>query len=232
MAAGFLCWRGRGVVPGAMHWQRVGLVACSAALACNGQTEAPTPVTTTPTSGDEVVEFDPTGKPPELSYIEAGPGTEGFSFDCDAGLEETCNATDDDCDGVIDEGCGYGGGSIQITIGWDTGSDIDLYVLDPLGDTLSFQRPTSPGGGRVDHSGRGDCEAAMANPQIENARWVNRSPPPGEYEVALRYWGECITGGGPTVVVVSVAVNRKVRGQFRYELVPNERATILRFRVQ
>ena len=35
--------------------------------------------------------------------------------DCRNPTEERCNALDDDCDGVIDDGCGYGTGFIQVT---------------------------------------------------------------------------------------------------------------------
>lgn len=214
-----------------MHW-RVGLVCCLLTPACSDRQVAVTdPVTTTATTGQEVVEFGD-GQPLELIAIEPQPGTLPLTLDCSSGQEESCNALDDDCDDAIDEGCGYGGGSIQVTAGWNTGSDIDLYVIDPLGDTISFQRATSPSGGRMDQLGRGNCASSVPNPRIENARWINQRPPTGEYVVVLRYWGECVTGGGPTAVVISVAVDRKVRGQFLSELVPNQRETVLRFRVR
>ena len=152
--------------------------------------------------------------------------------DCRNPIEETCNAIDDDCDGVIDDGCGYGTGFIQVTVSWDTGADIDLYVTGPLGDTLSFQRPSTPSGARVDHSGRGDCSSSMENARIENIRWVGRRPMGGIYEVELRYWGECVTGGGPTNVTVSVAVGREIAGQYVQSLLPGERIRVLRFVVQ
>jgi tRNA (guanosine-2'-O-)-methyltransferase len=152
--------------------------------------------------------------------------------DCSAPVEERCNAIDDDCDGVIDDGCGYGSGFMQVTASWDTGADVDLYVTGPLGDTLSFQRPSTPSGGRVDHAGRGDCGGSMPNPQIENVRWVDERPAGGIYEVEVHHWGECITGGGPTNVTVSVAVGRQIAGQYEHSLLPGERIRILRFVVQ
>ena len=60
---------------------------------------------------------------------------------------------------------GTGPALMQVTASWDTGADIDLYVTGPLGDTLSFQRPATPSGARVDHSGRGECAGDMPNPQ-------------------------------------------------------------------
>ena len=121
---------------------------------------------------------------------------------------------------------------MQVTVAWDTGSDIDLYVTGPLGDTLSFQRPSTPSGARVDHSGRGDCSESMANARIENIRWVGDRPAGGIYDVEVRYWGECITGGGPTNVTVSVAVGREIAGQYVHSLLPGETVRVLRFVVQ
>ncbi|MBW2223533.1 MAG: hypothetical protein GQ551_06965 [Myxococcales bacterium] len=169
---------------------------------------------------------------PVLVSIVPIATAEQIPRDCANPVEESCNALDDDCDGVIDDGCGYGTGLMQVTASWDTGADIDLYVTGPLGDTLSFQRPATPFGARVDHSGRGDCAGDMPNPRIENVRWVGTRPTDGIYEVELHYWGECISGGGPTDVTVSVAVGRRIAGQYRHSLVPGERIRVVRFVIQ
>lgn len=173
-----------------------------------------------------------TVEPPVLVSIVPGAKTKEIPRDCTKAAEETCNALDDDCDGVIDDGCGYGTGLIQVTASWDTGSDIDLYVTGPLGDTLSFQRPSTPIGARLDHSGRGDCSFDAPNPRIENIRWVGQRPTVGVYEVELHYWGECISGGGPTRITVSVAVGRKAAGQYLVTLLPGERVRVVRFVIQ
>lgn len=211
--------------------KRAAIVATALFFACaKAGVEGPSPET-----AREVVETEMVTEVIEplvlVSVVPIGTATP-VPRDCSKPVEERCNAIDDDCDGVIDDGCGYGSGFMQVTASWDTGADIDLYVTGPLGDTLSFQRPSAPFGARVDHVGRGDCSDAMPNPQIENIRWVGERPAGGIYEVEVHYWGECFTGGGPTNVTLSVAVGREIAGQYVHSLLPGERIRILRFVVQ
>jgi tRNA (guanosine-2'-O-)-methyltransferase len=202
------------------------LAACAQRGAEGPETETAEDVVVTP-EATVVVE------PLALVSIVPASTAEAIPRDCRRPVEETCNAIDDDCDGVIDDGCGYGTGFIQVTAAWDTGADIDLYVTGPLGDTLSFQRPSTPSGARVDKSGRGDCGDTMENSRIENIRWVGDRPVGGIYEVEVHYWGECsVVGGGPTNVTVSVAVGREIAGQYRQSLLPGERVRVVRFVVQ
>ena len=50
------------------------------------------------------------------------------------GPELCFDATDNNCNGVIDEGCGVDTGPLQFAIAWPEGSDVDLEVYDPAGN--------------------------------------------------------------------------------------------------
>jgi uncharacterized protein YfaP (DUF2135 family) len=148
---------------------------------------------------------------------------------CMPGPEQTCNAIDDDCNGVIDDGCGYSGGGAQVTIAWDTGADIDLYVVDPSGASLYYheEHRETPAGGRLDHDARGDCRPEQANPRIENAYWPAPAPS-GTYKIALHYFGPCGVSSS-TRVTISVAVLGKPLGTYEYLLSPDERVEAFSF---
>jgi hypothetical protein len=211
--------------------KRAAIAALFLVLACSRR-GVDAPATETAREVEDEDQIPEAIEPPVLVSIVPIASAQAIPRNCRQPVEESCNAIDDDCDGVIDDGCGYGTGFMQVTISWDTGADIDLYVTGPLGDTLSFQRPSTPSGARLDHSGRGNCGSSMENARIENVRWVGERPMPGIYQVELRYWGECITGGGPTDVTVSVAVGREIAGQYVHSLLPGERVRVLRFVVQ
>jgi uncharacterized protein YfaP (DUF2135 family) len=139
---------------------------------------------------------------------------------CTQGAAEECNGLDDNCNGQIDEGCGYSSGAIQVTLQWNTGADIDMYVTDPGGETISYQNRQSASGGNLDHDARGQCRPNEPNNTIENVFWNSEQPPSGTYTVALNYFGECNSGAGPTTATLSVSVGGSTLGTWQKVLVP------------
>jgi hypothetical protein len=163
--------------------------------------------------------------------VEVNNEAETLHMDCQPNAFEQCNALDDDCNGIIDDDCGYESGSVQITVGWNSGADIDLYVTDPSGSTLYYneQHDRSPIGGHLDHNARGDCRREQHNSRIENAYW----PAPahaGKYRVALHYFSPCDKGAS-TEATLSVAVDGQLLGTYRYRLEPEQRIDALSFEV-
>jgi uncharacterized protein YfaP (DUF2135 family) len=154
---------------------------------------------------------------------------ETIELTCEHGAYEQCNGIDEDCNGVIDDQCGYESGDVQVTVGWNNGADIDLYVTDPSGATLFYneQHKRSRIGGHLDHDARGDCRREQKNPRIENAYWPAPARP-GKYSVALHYFSPC-AHGGTTEATLSVVVASELLGTYLYRIEPEQRIEALSF---
>jgi tRNA (guanosine-2'-O-)-methyltransferase len=148
---------------------------------------------------------------------------------CQQNSAEACNALDDNCDGVIDEGCGYASGPLQFTLSWDSGADIDLYVTDPSGETLFYNEENrrTQSGGHMDQDARGDCRPEQEHTRIENIYW-EQQPPPGQYRVELHYFSPC-RGSDATRTTLSISIENKIAGVIHFELTPEQRALVASF---
>ena len=152
---------------------------------------------------------------------------------CVQGAQEQCNGLDDNCNGQIDEGCGYSSGNIQITLGWNTQADLDMYVMDPAGETISYQHKRSASGGHLDQDARGACNPNQANNAIENVYWDQANPPSGVYRVQVKYWdgSSCSTNAGPTQLTLSIAVGGRIVGAYNYMINPSQSVDIASFQI-
>lgn len=129
-----------------VHARNAAVALATAALSCAGTPpgvgmKKPEAVTKLVVSGDEVM---------DLSLKEPCIA---------AGLETCFNATDDNCNGLVDEGCGLATGALQLVIAWDdVAADVDLEVTDPNGERAEVARLTSLGLGKDrDCPGEGDA---------------------------------------------------------------------------
>jgi tRNA (guanosine-2'-O-)-methyltransferase len=212
----------------AFHGPRVRLIGLALLFGCGGAAK-PAPVTPNDVQRTDVESGRPAVHRP--GTVEVHSDAEATPLECKPGSGELCNAIDDDCNGIIDDGCGYDAGGVQITVSWDSGADIDLYVTDPSGATVYYneQHDRSALGGHLDHNARGNCRREQQNPRIENAFWPSPAPI-GSYRVELHYFSPC-DQGAVTEVLLSLAVRQKVIGTYRFQLEPEERIEALSFDV-
>ena len=100
------------------------------------------------------------------------------------GPERCFNASDDNCNGVIDEGCGVGTGVLQFMIAWgDSPADVDLIVTDPSGARVARGSPSTPSGLQLEKNCPDDgCHQQNA----ENVYFDGAEPLRGRYVVEVK----------------------------------------------
>ena len=83
-----------------------------------------------------------------------------------------------------------GTGDVQITLRWDVPVDLDLHVVDPAGQEISYTNRTSSSGGNLDVDANSGCEGMVSNP-VENVFWPYGGAPSGQYQVNVVYFMNC-----------------------------------------
>jgi len=101
------------------------------------------------------------------------------------GVEMCFDARDDNCNGVIDEGCGLHTGILQFVIAWEAASaDVDLNVYDPAGELARTGEPTSSGLVKDRECPQANNECQGQN--VENVFLAEGEPKRGKYRVVVR----------------------------------------------
>lgn len=100
---------------------------------------------------------------------------------------EICgNALDDNCNGLLEEGCGLEGGRVQFIIAWSAvGADVDLHVVEPGGELIEEEQASRSGLEKPrDCPGRNEeCEGVnVENVFLRDAHDMT----PGVYRVSIR----------------------------------------------
>ena len=81
-------------------------------------------------------------------------------------------------------------GDVQVTLRWDTADDLDLYVVDPNGDEVSYFNPAVASGGQLDVDANAACMERMGSP-VENIFWPTGGGAPGDYTVRVELYSYC-----------------------------------------
>lgn len=107
---------------------------------------------------------------------------------------------DNNCDGVTD--IVLGTGDVQVTLSWATGADLDIYVVDPSGEVIYYDNPTSASGGQFDRDDNYDCEFDSSPNSAENIYWPTGTAPSGQYQTYVRLWSTCGTTAAWELTVI------------------------------
>jgi tRNA (guanosine-2'-O-)-methyltransferase len=115
-----------------------------------------------------------------------------------SGPEQCFDARDDNCNGIIDEGCGVNTGLVQFSIAWsEPAADVDLNVTDPNGELVEVARSTESGLVKEKDCPGKNNECHGQN--MENVYLEDGDPVRGVYRVRVRL--EKLGGENPPIKV-------------------------------
>lgn len=121
----------------------------------------------------------------EARDVKTTPGLELASACVPTGMELCFDALDNNCNGVIDEGCGLRTGILQFTVAWQqAGADVDLNVNGPDGDIAQLDQPNESGLMK-DRDCPGTDNLCYGQ-NVENVFLAEGRPRRGRYRVVVR----------------------------------------------
>lgn len=186
-------------------------------LGCGSSDEAAVDAT----SGGEQASF--TLAALRITGVDIGPLVQEIRGGCIEGAD-SCE-TRGDCEAAPVD-CGPSDERLRITAKWSSSDDVDLTVVEPGGDSLSFLRPVGASGGRMILPSGRTC--VPGNPSgTEIATWSGPETAVGVYTVQLHHFGSCMSGRGTIDVDVTLSAAGRHLGSYRVSLAPTERSEAL-----
>ena len=83
-----------------------------------------------------------------------------------------------------------GTGDVQVSLSWDTETDVDLHVVDPTGEEIYYGNTNGASGGQLDLDSNAGCGIDGIN--NENVTWPTGNAPSGTYVVRVNFWSSCM----------------------------------------
>ncbi|PIE66085.1 MAG: hypothetical protein CSA24_00965 [Deltaproteobacteria bacterium] len=106
-----------------------------------------------------------------------------------------------------------GTGDIQVSLSWDTATDVDLHVIDPFGCEIYYGNKTCSSGGELDLDSNAGCGIDGVN--NENVFWPDGGAPGGTYTVKVDFWSDCDNTGANYFVTLNYCGRTEVHeGRF------------------
>lgn len=125
------------------------------------------------------------GTPPSVSL----PGREGPSTTPPATAPPTTAPPTTAPPLTVPPSIVVGTGDVQATLLWTGDADLDLHVIDPNGEEISFETMTSSSGGRLDVDQVPACGDTSTH--VENVFWPTGQAPKGVYQVFVVGFTDC-----------------------------------------
>lgn len=93
-----------------------------------------------------------------------------------------------------------GSGDVQVSISWDTGTDVDLHVVEPAGCEIYYGNLYCGSGGELDLDSNPACSMDYVN--NENIYWPDGQAPIGTYIVRVDFYEDCCWCGANYTVTI------------------------------
>jgi len=113
-----------------------------------------------------------------------------------------------------------GTGNLQVSLSWDTATDVDLHLIEPDETEIFYSSRSSSSGGELDLDSNAGC--TLDNVNNENITYGKNEPPSGHYIVRVDYYAAC---GITEQTRYLVTVNKKGGGKatiYEGEFVPED----------
>ncbi len=93
---------------------------------------------------------------------------------------------------------------LYISLSWESFADLDLAVVEPGGNTISWTEPLSPSGGALDSLNGNDFCRDLIQWPVETIYWPGGNAPTGTYTILVTYALNCGNPPGPVTFELAI----------------------------